>query len=327
MKAQPLSNGIISGEAPGAAMTLRIAFMGTPDFALPALSALVEAGHDVCCVYTQPPRPAGRGQKERRSPVHDFADDHDIPVRTPRSLKSDEQADAFRALELDVAVVAAYGLILPQSLLGAPRLGCINIHGSLLPRWRGAAPLQRAIMAGDPVSGVTIMEMEAGLDTGPMLMAEEISIDAQMTAGELHDQVAHLGADLIVKTLKGLVDDCLSSQPQPEDGVTYADKIDKSEARIDWTRTATEIDRQVRGLSPHPGAWCELNQTRVRVLVAEIVDGEDSAAPGTVLDDQLTIACGQGVLRLTQVQRAGKSITSADALLRGFPVPAGGQAG
>jgi len=327
VKAQPLSNGIISGEAPGAAMTLRIAFMGTPDFALPALSALVEAGHDVCCVYTQPPRPAGRGQKERRSPVHDFADDHDIPVRTPRSLKSDEQADAFRALELDVAVVAAYGLILPQSLLGAPRLGCINIHGSLLPRWRGAAPLQRAIMAGDPVSGVTIMEMEAGLDTGPMLMAEEISIDAQMTAGELHDQVAHLGADLIVKTLKGLVDDCLSSQPQPEDGVTYADKIDKSEARIDWTRTATEIDRQVRGLSPHPGAWCELNQTRVRVLVAEIVDGEDSAAPGTVLDDQLTIACGQGVLRLTQVQRAGKSITSADALLRGFPVPAGGQAG
>jgi methionyl-tRNA formyltransferase len=308
-------------------MTLRITFMGTPDFALPALAALVDAGHEVSCIYTQPPRAAGRGQKEKRSPVHAFADQRGIPVRTPRSLKSDAEAEAFRDLKLDVAVVAAYGLILPPNLLKAPRLGCINIHGSLLPRWRGAAPLQRAIMAGDTVSGVTVMDMEAGLDTGPMLLAEEIAIGTHMTAGELHDQLAQLGARLIVDALKGLEDGSLAPEPQPDEGVTYAAKIEKSEARIDWSLSAIDIDRRVRGLSPVPGAWCELNGTRVRVLLAEPMRGKDEAEPGTVLDDDLSIACGRGALRLLQVQRAGKSATSAEALLRGFPVPAGSRAG
>jgi methionyl-tRNA formyltransferase len=307
-------------------MSLRIAFMGTPEFSLRALAALLDAGHDVCAVYTQPPRPAGRGQKEKCSPVHEFAESQGIPVRTPRSLKSDEETEGFRALNLDVAVVAAYGLILPQALLDAPRLGCINIHGSLLPRWRGAAPIQRAIMAGDPVSGVTIMEMEAGLDTGPMVLAEEFTIGPKTTAGDLHDGLAEQGARLIVTALAGLDDGRLKPQTQPTEGVTYADKIDKQEARINWALPAIEIDRQIRGLSPYPGAWCTISDVRVKILKAEPVERAVEAAPGEALDDQLTVACGEGALRLLRVQRAGKSATTVDALLRGFPVPAGTRA-
>ncbi len=303
-------------------MRLRIAFMGTPDFALPALEALLDAGHDVCCVYTQPPRPAGRGHKEQPSPTHAFARDHSIEARTPSSLKSTEQEEVFQALKLDVAVVAAYGLILPQTFLDAPRLGCINIHGSLLPRWRGAAPVQRAIMAGDRVSGITIMEMEAGLDTGPMLLSEEAPIGTHATAGELHDQLAQVGARAIVSALAGLAEGTLAARPQPEEGVTYADKITKDEARIDWTLPAAELDCKVRGLSPAPGAWFEADGKRIKVLRAEPVD-RNSTTPGEVLDDRLTIACGQGALRLHEVQREGKSVSDAGALLRGFPIPAG----
>jgi methionyl-tRNA formyltransferase len=303
-------------------MRLRIAFMGTPDFALPALEALLDAGHDVCCVYTQPPRPAGRGHKEQPSPTHAFARDHSIEARTPSSLKSTEQEEVFQALKLDVAVVAAYGLILPQTFLDTPRLGCINIHGSLLPRWRGAAPVQRAIMAGDRVSGITIMEMEAGLDTGPMLLSEEVPIGTHATAGELHDQLAQVGARTIVSALAGLAEGTLAARPQPEEGVTYADKITKDEARIDWTLPAAELDCKVRGLSPAPGAWFEADGKRIKVLRAEPVD-RNSTTPGEVLDDRLTIACGQGALRLHEVQREGKSVTDAGALLRGFPIPAG----
>lgn len=300
--------------------------MGTPGFSLPALVALLDAGHDVCCVYTQPPRPAGRGKKEKPSPVQVFAEQHGIEVRAPQSLKPAEQAAAFRALELDAAVVVAYGLILPQALLDVPRLGCLNIHASLLPRWRGAAPLQRAIMAGDQVTGVTIMEMEAGLDTGPMLLTESVPIGPHTTAGELHDQLAGLGARLIVAALEGLENRSLTPQPQPDEGVTYADKITKDDTRIDWSRPAAEIDCRVRGLSPSPGAWFEIDGTRIRVLRAEPVE-DMSGTPGEVLDDRLLIACGQGALRLLDVQRAGKSVTTADALLRGFPVPAGARAG
>jgi len=300
--------------------------MGTPGFSLPALEALLDAGHDVCCVYTQPPRPAGRGKKEKPSPVQVFAEQRGIEVRAPQSLKPAEQAAAFRALELDAAVVVAYGLILPQALLDVPRLGCLNIHGSLLPRWRGAAPLQRAIMAGDQVTGVTIMEMEAGLDTGPMLLTEDVPIGPHTTAGDLHDQLAQLGARLIVAALEGLENGSLTPQPQPGEGVTYADKITKDDTHIDWSRPATEIDCRVRGLSPSPGAWFEIDGTRIRVLRAEPVE-DMSGTPGVVLDDRLTIACGQGALRLLDVQRAGKSVTTADALLRGFPVPAGARVG
>jgi methionyl-tRNA formyltransferase len=307
-------------------MRLRIAFMGTPDFALPALEAVIDAGHVVCCVYTQPPRPAGRGHKQQPSPVQAFARDHGMEVRTPRSLKSPEQEDAFQALGLDVAVVAAYGLILPRAFLHAPRLGCINIHGSLLPRWRGAAPIQRAIMAGDRVSGITIMEMEAGLDTGPMLLCEEVTIGARMTAGELHDQLAQVGARAVVDVLAGLAEGSLKPQPQPEEGVTYADKITKDETRIDWTLSAAELDCRVRGLSPTPGAWFEAGARRIKVLRAEPTD-QNSPVPGEVLDDRLTIACGQGALRLLEVQRSGKSVTDAGALLRGFPIPAGSRVG
>ncbi len=303
-------------------MSLRIAFMGTPDFALPALQALIDADFDVCCVYSQPPRPAGRGQKETPSPVHAFAEDKGIEVRTPKSLKPPEQAEAFRALHLDAAVVAAYGLILPQALLDGPRLGCVNIHGSLLPRWRGAAPIQRAVMAGDHTTGITIMQMDAGLDTGPMILRKEVAIGPHMTAGELHDLLAATGAEAIVEALTGLADGSLKPQPQPDDGVTYADKVAKEEARIDWARPAAELDCMIRGLSPFPGAWFETQGTRIKVLRVEPVDVA-AGNPGEVVGPGLTIACARGALRLLDVQRAGKSPTTADALLRGFPMPVG----
>jgi methionyl-tRNA formyltransferase len=299
---------------------MRLAFMGTPDFSVPALDALVAAGHEIACVYSQPARPAGRNLALRPSPVAARATALGLPVRTPARLRDPaEQAD-FAALELDVAVVVAYGLILPQAVLDAPRRGCLNIHASLLPRWRGAAPIQRAIMAGDAETGVCIMAMEAGLDTGPVLLRGAIPIGPSDTAGSLHDALSGLGARLIVEALDRL--DALAPSPQPEVGVTYAAKIDKAEARIDWTRPAVEVDRRIRGLSPFPGAWFEIGGERVKALSSEIAAG--SGAPGSVLDDRLTIACGDGAVRLLRLQRAGRAPMEPAAFLRGFAVPAGG---
>jgi methionyl-tRNA formyltransferase len=293
--------------------------MGTPAFAAVALKALADAGHEVIAVYSQPPRPKGRGMETQKSPVHALAEELGIAVRTPVSLKNAEEAASFTALNADVAVVAAYGLILPKAILAAPRHGCLNIHASLLPRWRGAAPIQRAIMAGDATTGVTIMQMEAGLDTGPMLLREELAIDADMNAGALHDALAEIGARLVVQALEQRPD--LSPVPQPADGVTYAAKITKEECRLDWRRSAVELDRHVRGLSPAPGAFTEISGERLTILAAEIAVG--SGAPGTTIDDHLTIACGEGALRPTLVKRAGKRAMSAEEMLRGFAVPKG----
>jgi len=304
-------------------MTLRLVFMGTPDFAVPALEALFAAGHEIVCVYSQPPRPAGRGHRERPSSVHAAAEAHGIPVRTPTSLKSAEAQAEFAALGADVAVVAAYGLILPKPILEAPRLGCLNIHASLLPRWRGAAPIQRAILAGDRRTGVTIMQMDEGLDTGPMLLRHAVEI-GRMSAGELHDELADLGAALIVKALKGLEAGTLTPTPQPpKRGVTYASKIDKAESRIDWGLSASDLGRLVRAFTPFPGAWFEYAGERIRVLEAEAVGGLSKAKPGTMIDDRLTVACGKGFLKLRTVQRAGKGAMDAGAFLRGYPIPKG----
>jgi methionyl-tRNA formyltransferase len=301
-------------------MTLRLAFLGTPDFAVPTLDALIAQGHDIACVYSQPPRPKGRGLGTDPSPVHALALKHKIAVRTPVSLKDPEQQALFAALDLDAAIVVAYGLILPRSILEAPKLGCFNLHGSLLPRWRGAAPIQRAIMAGDAQTGVMTMRMEEGLDTGPVLMAERTPI-GRKTYGELRDALARLGADLMVRTLAALERGSIAEQEQPDDGVTYAKKILKDEARIDWTKPASEIDGLIRGLSPVPGAWCEVRGERVKILNCEPIDG--AGTPGTLLDDGLAIACGGGALRLTRLQRPGKSAMTASDLLRGFPLPRG----
>ena len=290
---------------------MRVIFMGTPDFSVAALDA-IHAAHDVVCVYTQPPRPAGRGKQPRPSAVHARADALGLPVRHPTSLK-DAQAQAdFAALGADVAVVVAYGLILPQAVLDAPRMGCLNIHASLLPRWRGAAPIQRAIMAGDKETGVCIMQMEAGLDTGPVLLRETTPIGPDDTAQTLHDRLSQMGAGLIVRTLDHLPD--LTPQPQPETGVTYAAKIDKAEARIDWTRPADEIARHIRALSPFPGAWCDTPFGRLKLLNAQAVD--ETGAPGEVLSG-LTIACGNGAVQVTDVQREGKRAMAAAELLHG----------
>jgi len=302
---------------------MRVIFMGTPDFAVPALEALVAAGHEIACVYVQPPRPAGRGRKSRPGPVQARAAAFGLPVRHPASLRDPAAQAEFAGLAADLAVVAAYGLILPRAVLDAPRLGCLNIHASLLPRWRGAAPIQRAIMAGDAETGVCVMAMEAGLDTGPVLLREALPIGARTTAGELHDALAALGARLIARALADLPD--LTPTPQPEAGVTYAAKIDKAETRIDWTRPAAELDRQVRGLSPAPGAWCEIGGMRVRALLGEPVAGE--GPPGVALDDRLTVACGTGALRLLRLQRAGGQPMAAGEFLRGRPVAAGARLG
>lgn len=302
---------------------MRLCFMGTPDFSVSILAALIDAGHDVVCVYSQPPRPAGRGHKEQLTPVHAFAQSRGIAVRTPKSLKGADEQQAFRDLGLDMAVVAAYGLILPQAVLEAPKLGCLNVHASLLPRWRGAAPIQRAILAGDAETGVTIMQMDAGLDTGDMLLTQKVAITPQTTAGMLHDQLAETGARLIVEAVARYPE--LEHVKQPELGVTYAAKLAKDEGRIDWTRPAIEIERRVRGLNPWPGVWCVLNEERLKVLAAEVTDG--SGAPGTALDDCLAVACGEGALRLTRVQRAGKAPMAAADLLRGFSVPKGSRFG
>jgi len=297
---------------------MRIIFMGSPDFAVPTLDALVDAGHEVVAAYTQPPRPAGRGKSERPTPVEERAGELGIEVRSPKSLKGEAEQEAFAELEADVAVVAAYGLILPQPILDAPMLGCLNVHGSLLPRWRGAAPVQRAIMAGDEATGVTIMQMEAGLDTGPMLLKRALEIEDK-NAAQLTEELAKLGAVMMVEVLADLPE--FEPIEQPDDGVTYAAKISKEEARIDWSRPAAELVRQVQGLAPFPGAWFEANGERIKLLAAEITTSH--GAPGEVIDDRLTIGCGNGALRPTQVQRAGKGVMSAEELLRGFFIAKG----
>jgi methionyl-tRNA formyltransferase len=305
-------------------MTLRLVFMGTPDFAVPTLTEIVGQGHEVAAVYTQPPRPAGRGMAERKSPVHVTAERFRLPVLTPTSLKTPEAQAAFAAHGADAAVVVAYGLILPQPVLDAPREGAFNLHGSILPRWRGAAPIQRAIMEGDRETGVAVMKMEAGLDTGPVAMEERVAIGPDETTGELHDRLARLGADLMVRALAALGKGVLDLRPQSGEGVTYARKIANEETRIDWSRPAAEIHNRIRGLSPAPGAWTEMTvgdapQERVKILRSTLASG--SGRPGAVLDDELTVAAGEGALRLLTLQRAGGKPMAADEFLRGLRAP------
>jgi len=304
---------------------MRVVFMGTPDFSVPVLQALLDAGHEIAAVYCQPPRPAGRGKKDRPSPVQARAEALGLDVRHPVSLRDPQAQAEFAALGAEIAVVVAYGLILPQVVLDAPARGCLNIHASLLPRWRGAAPIHRAIMAGDCDTGVCIMQMEAGLDTGPVLLRATTPIGVEETTGELHDRLSQIGAGLIVQALGQL--DVLTPEPQPEQGVTYAAKIDKAEARIDWTRPAIEIDRQIRALSPFPGAWTEIDGQRVKLLGTRLapVQNGGQGAPGVVLDDALTVACGRGALQLTRLQRAGKGAQDSETFLRGTAVGKGKQ--
>ena len=300
---------------------MRIVFMGTPEFSVPVLDALFQAGHEIAAVYCQPPRPAGRGKKPRPTPVHARAEALGLPVRHPVSLKGSEDQAAFAALQADIAVVVAYGLILPQAILDAPARGCLNIHASLLPRWRGAAPIHRAIMAGDPETGICIMQMEAGLDTGPVLLREATPIGPEETTDQLHDRLSQMGARLIVEALSRLDD--LSPEAQPDEGVTYATKIDKAEARVDWTKPAIDVDRQIRGLSPFPGAWTEVEGERVKLLASRLAQGEGPA--GTLLNDTLTVACGSGAVEILRLQRAGKGAQDRESYLRGRPLPAGTQ--
>ena len=302
---------------------MRIAFMGTPPFAVPTLAALHAAGHEIAAVYTQPPRPAQRGKKLQQSAVHRWADAHGLPVRTPKSLKNDEAQAEFAALDLDIAVVAAYGLLLPQAILDAPREGCLNVHGSILPRWRGAAPVQRAILAGDAETGVTIMQMDIGLDTGAMRLIETTPITGK-TAGLLTDELAEMGALMMVKVLGDLR--AFAPEPQPDAGVTYAAKIDKGEARLDFLTSAVQVERQVRAFNPMPGAFFELGGERYKILAAEVVHPAETVAgavPGVTLDDALTVACNPGAVRATRVQRAGKPAMDAGELLRGRAIPKG----
>ncbi|MFZ9635357.1 MAG: methionyl-tRNA formyltransferase [Alphaproteobacteria bacterium] len=300
---------------------MRVVFMGTPAFAATALAAIADAGHDVACAYSQPPRPAGRGHRETRSDVHELAAARGIPVRTPARLRDPAEHAAFAALDADIAVVAAYGLILPRPVLDAPRHGCINIHASLLPRWRGAAPIQRAILAGDRETGVCIMRMEEGLDTGPVLLRAAMPIGDEATAGTLHDALAALGARLVVEALRGVAAGTLRAEPQPEAGVTYASKIAKEEARLGWTRPATELARAVRGFNPFPGAFFDLGGERIRVLAARAEPGR--GAPGPPLADALLVACGEGAQRARVGHRAGRGAMKAADFLRGRAVPAG----
>ena len=295
---------------------MRIIFMGSPDFAVPSLDALAGAGHQIAAAYCQPPRPAGRGKAERKTAVHERAEALGIEVRTPKSLRNEEEQARFRALGADLAVVAAYGLILPRPILNAPRRGCINVHASLLPRWRGAAPIQRAILAGDEVSGVTIMQMDEGLDTGPMLLKRELSLFGK-NAGQVTEEMAQLGARALLDWLA----DPTPPQAQPSEGATYAAKIDKAEARIDWSKSASDVELQVRAFNPVPGAWFEVNGERIKLLDAESVDG--AGPPGTVAGAPLVIACGEDALHCRILQRAGKGPMDVEAFLRGFPIAQG----
>lgn len=307
-------------------MSLRIVFMGTPEFSVPVMTALIGQGYEIVAVYSQPPRPAGRrGLELTKSPVHEKAEEFGIPVFTPKSLKSEEEQQIFRDLNADVAVVVAYGMLLPKAILEAPALGCYNGHASLLPRWRGAAPIQRAIMAGDAETGMMIMKMDEGLDTGPVAMVEKITITPNMTCGELHDRLSITGADLMVRAMAALERDSLKLNPQSEDGVTYASKIEKSEARIDWSQPAQAVHDRIRGLSPFPGAWCEMEINgqleRVKVLRSVIADGAGKA--GEVLDGQLVIACGEGAVALTLVQKAGGKAVNAAEFCNGVKLSRG----
>ena len=300
---------------------LRLAFMGSPEFAAASLSALIAAGHEIAAVYSQPRRPAGRGQQPRPSPVQRLAEAKGLPVATPTSLTAPAEQARFAALNLDAAVVAAYGLLLPPAMLRSPRLGCLNVHASLLPRWRGAAPIQRAILAGDRETGITIMQMDEGLDTGPVLLAERLAIGPDETGASLHDRLAALGARAIVEALDGLAAGRLRPRPQPADGATYAAKLTRNERRLDWRQPAAVLARRVRALAPWPGAWLEVAGERVKVLAAEAHAARGE--PGRVIDDRLTVACGEGALRLTTLQRAGKAALPAEAFLRGFRLAPG----
>jgi methionyl-tRNA formyltransferase len=306
-------------------MSLRLAFLGTPDFSVPTLGALIEAGHQVACVYAQPPAPRGRGQALRPSPVQAFAEAAGLEVRTPASMRDPPAIEAFAALGLDAAVVVAFGQILPEVVLEAPRLGSYNLHASLLPRWRGAAPIQRAIMAGDPMTGAEVMRMTAGLDEGPVIARARLRIDALDTAGTLHDRLAGAGAGLMVEALGQLERGEAVPTPQAQEGLTYAKKIRPSEARIRWERSAARVDGQIRGLSPFPGAWfqvaTERGPVRIKALLSTLAHGEGE--PGTVLDDDLAIACGSGAVRILRAQREGRAAQDAQAFLRGFPMRAG----
>jgi methionyl-tRNA formyltransferase len=307
--------------------SLRLIFMGTPDFAVPALSELLVEGFDIAAVYTQPPRKAGRGMAEKKSPVHAFADEAGIPVFTPKSFKKPATVEELAAHDADLAVVAAYGLILPKTVLDAPQYGCLNIHASLLPRWRGAAPIQRAIMAGDEETGVMIMRMDEGLDTGPVCAAERIAISQDMTAGELHDALAQMGAKLCARTLMQLETAGLTFEPQAAEGVTYAAKISNEETRIDWRKPAADVHNHIRAMSPYPGAWFEAllggKPERLKVLRSVTVPPNGKGEPGALIDNMLTVACGQSAVRLTQVQRAGKKPMASADFLRGFPLGKG----
>jgi methionyl-tRNA formyltransferase len=302
-------------------MPLRLIFMGTPDFAVPTLVELAARGHDIVAVYTRAPKPAGRGMDLQPSPVERAARKLNFPVLTPATLKGAEAETVFRAHQADAAVVVAYGLLLPKSILDAPPLGCFNVHASLLPRWRGAGPIHRAVMAGDMNTGTSVMKMNEGLDTGDIAMLESMPIGADMTAGDLHDALARLGADLMARALSALERGTLTLTPQPAVGVTYAKKISKDETRIDWSKPWREVHNHIRGLSPFPGAWFEIGGARAKALRS--TKGEGSGPPGTALDDALTIACGDGAVRLTHVQRAGKQPMQADEFLRGTPVKTG----
>ena len=297
---------------------MRLIFMGTPEFSCNALRALIAAGHEIACVYSQPPRPKGRGYEVQKQPVHLLAESLGIEVRTPLTLKPADERQKFAVLNADAAVVVAYGLLLPKPILNAPKFGCFNIHASLLPRWRGAAPIQRAIMAGDAQSGVAIMKMEEGLDTGPVMKMQAVPITAETTAATLHDELAALGARLMVEVLQ---DPSAPAMPQSADGVTYAKKIDKAEAHIDFSKSASEVRNHVHGLSPFPGAWCMAGETRLKLLNVEVVQGE--GAPGTALDEALTIACGTGAIRILNLQREGKGPMDAATFMRGFPLSKG----
>ena len=303
---------------------MRLAFLGTPDFAVVSLAALLEAGFEIACVYTQPPAPRGRGKKLSPSPAQAYAEAHGLPVRTPGSMRAPEEIAAFRALGLDAAVVVAFGQILPREVLEAPRLGAFNLHASLLPRWRGAAPIQRAIMAGDKATGVAVMRMTEGLDEGPVLAMERLRIDALETAGTLHDRLAAAGAALMARTLPLIAAGTAVETPQPAEGVTYAKKIRPRETRIDWARPAAQVDCQIRGLSPFPGAWfmasAERGPVRIKALLSRVEEGE--GAPGEVLDDRLLIACGSGAVRLLAAQREGRGAQRLDEFVRGFRLEA-----
>lgn len=311
-------------------MSLRIIFMGTPEFSVPTLTAIIGHGHEIVACYSQPPRPAGRGMEEKKSAVHETAEKFGIPVFTPTSLKSEDEQEKFTSLEADVAVVVAYGLLLPQAILDAPKQGCFNGHASALPRWRGAAPIQRAIMAGDTQTAAMVMKMDIGLDTGPIAMAENINITANMTAGELHDKLSMAGADLMIRALGAIERDQLNLKQQPDDGVTYAKKIEKAEAHIDFNKPSNEVHNHIRGLSPFPGAWCEVEITqnekpksvRVKIIASELVEGA-SGTIGTAIDDKLTIACATGAVRPIRLQRAGKGAQNLDEFLRGNKVDNG----